>query len=195
MSGAGRRAAALLVALAGLVLASPAGASLDDFFGRYVGDGRLHDLRAGEIQHRDVVTSIEAFGEGGFAVRWSSVVRVEGRRDVPGVRHLVRALAFEPARDGDFFLRAPDYDPFRLRDELEPMTGDALAWAKVEGDTLDIYVFAVTGAGAGELQRHRRVLTEIGLTLEYTGLVDGVVVTTGSGRMVRVGAPVALGAP
>ncbi len=192
MIAAARRAAGLLVVLALAVVAAPASAGLDAFFGRYVGDGQLHDLRAGAIEQRDVLTSIAPFGEGGFAVRWSSVVRVGGRRDVQGVRHLVRTLAFEPARDGDYFLRAPDYDPFRLREQLEPMSGDALAWATVDGDILDIYVFAVTGTGAGELQRHRRVLTEIGLTLEYTGLVDGVVVTTGAGRMVRVGEPLTL---
>jgi hypothetical protein len=111
------------------------------------------------------------------------------------VRHLVRALAFEPAEDGGYYLRAPEYDPFRLRERLEPMAGDALAWATVEGGMLDIYVFAVTGRGVGELQRHRRVLTETGLTLAYTGVVDGVVVSNGSGRMVRVGDPAALDQP
>lgn len=184
-----------IVALALAVVTDAAASELDRFFGRYVGDGRLHDLETGEVEERDVLTSIEPFGDGGFAVRWSSVVRVDGRRDVPGVRHLVRALAFEPARDGDYFLRAPDYDPFRLRERLEPMAGDALAWASVDGERLDIYVFAVTGEGVGELQRHRRVLTESGLRLAYTGLVDGVVVTTGSGRMVRVGEPVPLDTP
>jgi len=191
-----RRVAAL--GLAGLVLLAGAGAvatELDEFFGRYVGDGRLHDLETGEVEERDVLTSIEPYGEGGFAVRWSSVVRVTGRRDVPGVRHVVRALAFEPAGDGDYYPRAPDYDPFRRRERLEPMAGHALAWATVDGEGLDIYVFAVTVDGVAELQRHRRVLTESGLRLVYTGLVDGVVVSTGSGRMVRVGKPVPLDTP
>ncbi|NBB71067.1 MAG: hypothetical protein GVY33_12230 [Alphaproteobacteria bacterium] len=186
------RRLALVVVVGLLVAPAPALAQLDRFFGRYVGDGRLQDLVTGEVQQRDLLTSIEPFGEGGFAVRWSSVVRIDGARDVPGVRHLVRGLAFEPAGDGDYYLRAPDYDPFRLRERLEPMAGDALAWATVDGDTLDIYVFAVTGAGAGELQRHRRVRTATGMRLAYTGLVDGVVVTNGSGRMVRVGDPVRL---
>ena len=183
---------ALALALALIAAASPAAAQLDRFFGRYVGDGVLHDLRSGDAEQRDVLTSIAPFGDGGFAIRWSSVVRVDGRRDVPGVRHLVRAIAFEPAADGDYFRRAPDYDPFRVRERLEPMAGDALAWAAVDGDTLDIFIFAVTGDGVGEMQQHRRVLTEAGLRLAYTGLVDGVVVSTGAGRMVRVGDPVAL---
>ena len=194
MRAAARPAAWFL--LAWLVLApAPAAAQLEPFFGRYVGDGRLHDLVTGEVEERDLLTSIAPFGHGGFEIRWSSVVRVDGKRDVPGVRHVLRTLAFEPAEDGDYFLRAPDYDPFRLRERLEPMAGDALAWATVDGDVLDIYVFAVTGDGAGELQRHRRVLTETGLRLAYTGLVDGVVVSTGSGRMVRVGEPVVLDRP
>ncbi len=194
MRAAGRAAALLVLAWICLVPA-PAAAQVETFFGRYVGDGRLHDLVTGAVEERDLLTSIAPFGHGGFEIRWSSVVRVDGRRDVPGVRHLLRTLAFEPAEDGDYFVRAPDYDPFRLRERLEPMAGDALAWATVDGDTLDIYVFAVTGEGAGELQRHRRVLTETGLRLAYTSLVDGVVVSTGSGRMVRVGDPVPFDQP
>ena len=189
------RVLALVVLVAGLTAAGPAAAQLDAFFGSYVGDGELNDLVSGEVEERDILTSIAPFGHGGFEVRWSSVVRVGGQRDVPGVRHVLRALAFEPAEDGDYYLRAPDYDPFRVRREVEPMAGDALAWATVDGDTLDIYVFAVTGEGAGELQQHRRVLTETGMRLAYTGLVDGVIVTQGSGRMVRVGDPVALDQP
>jgi hypothetical protein len=166
-----------------------------EFFGSYVGAGVLRDLVTGEVERRDLVTSIGPYGDGGFAVRWSSVVLVDGRRDVQGVEHLVRALAFEPVEDGDYYLRAPEYDPFRLRDRLEPMAGDALAWARIEGDLLDIYVFAVTGEGAGELQRHRRVLTDIGLDLAYTSFVDGIVVSDGSGSMVRVGDTVETDAP
>lgn len=192
MTAAAVRAAVLIV-VALVAGPAPALAQLDSFFGRYVGDGRLHDLGTGEVEERDLLTSIQPYGEGGFAVRWSTVVRIDGERDVPGVRHLVRALAFEPAGDGDYYLRAPDYDPFRVRERLEPMAGDALAWATVAGGTLDIYVFAVTGAGAAELQRHRRVRTESGMNLAYTGLIDGMVVTNGSGRMVRVGDPVRLG--
>ncbi|MFP4126570.1 MAG: hypothetical protein ACLFU0_07985 [Alphaproteobacteria bacterium] len=176
-----------------LLAAGPAAAELEPFFGRYVGDGELHDTVTGEVEERDLLTSIGAFGDGGFAIRWSSVVRVDGRRDVPGVRHVLRTLAFEPAEDGDYFRRAPDYDPFRQRERLEPMAGDALAWATIAGDTLDIYVFAVTAEGAGELQRHRRELTKHGLALDYLGLLDGVIVSEGSGRMVRVGLPVNLG--
>lgn len=187
---------AVRLALA-VLLAVPTSARAEpvEFFGSYVGAGVLRDLVTGEVERRDLVTSIGPYGDGGFAVRWSSVVLVDGRRDVQGVEHLVRALAFEPVEDGDYYLRAPEYDPFRLRDRLEPMAGDALAWARIEGDLLDIYVFAVTGEGAGELQRHRRVLTDIGLDLAYTSFVDGIVVSDGSGSMVRVGDTVETDAP
>ena len=40
-----------------------------------------------------------------------------------------------------------------------------------------------------------RALIESGLWLAYTGLVDGVVVTSGSGRMVRVGEPAVIDTP
>jgi len=172
-----------------------AAAELEEFFGQYVGRATLHEHGEGAVEERDVITSIDAFGDGGFEVRWSSVVLADGRRDRPGVRYLLRTLAFEPVADGAYYLRVQDYDPFKVRDELEPMAGDALAWAALADDTLDIYVFALTGDGAGELQHHRRELTEAGMRLAYTGLVDGFVETTGEGTLVRVGEPVDLSGP
>ncbi len=167
-----------------LAIASP-GWAFEAFLGRFVGSATLVDA-SGAVQERDVTTRIERYGEGGFSVEWTSVIRVDGLRDVPGVRQVVRSLAFEPAGEGAYFLAAPDYDPFTVRDPLEPMAGDALAWAAVDDDVLDIFIFVIGEDGLTELQHHRRELTDAGLDLHYLGLVDAEITTEGRGRMVRV---------
>ena len=178
-------AAVAAFALVTLLAAAPSRA-FEAFLGDYVGAAELTDVESGAVEARDVTTTIERFGEGGFKIRWTSVILVDGRRDVRGVRRVVRELAFEPAGDGGYFLQAPDYDPFRLREPLEPMAGDALAWATVAGERMDVFVFALRQSGASELQHHRRTLTALGLELAYRGLVDVEIVTRGAGRMVRV---------
>lgn len=177
------RAAAL--ALLALLAAAPASA-FEAFLGTYVGAAQLVNAKTGAVQERDVTTTIEAYGQGGFSVTWTTVIRVDGRRDVPGVRLVRRRLAFEAVDGGAYYLQAPDYDPFELREPLEPMAGDALAWATVDGNVLDIWVAALTEAREGELQLHRRVVDDEGLSLHYNAFVAGRVGNIGSGRMVRV---------
>lgn len=171
--------------VAGLLLATPS-AAFEPFLGKYVGAAEIEHAKTGEFEDRDVSTIIEPYGEGGFSVTWASVIRIDGRRDMPGVRLVERRMAFEPVEGGAYYLHVPDYDPFKVREALEPMEGDALAWASVQGDTLDIWVTALNNAGEAELQLHRRVRNEVGLTLDFEAFVGGVVRARGVGRMVRV---------
>ncbi|TVQ29141.1 MAG: hypothetical protein EA356_17370 [Geminicoccaceae bacterium] len=176
----------VVAAILGLVALGTPARAVEHMFGTFVGAAELVDLATGTVQERDVITVIERHGERGFRLDWQTVVREGGRRDVPGVRLVVRSATFEPVRGAGYFMQTPDYDPFRVRERLEPMAGDALAWALVEGDTLDVYVFAITEAGLAELQHHRRILTDEGMQLTYQGIVDGAVVARATGRMVRV---------
>ncbi|MFW5835174.1 MAG: hypothetical protein ACOCYE_13865 [Pseudomonadota bacterium] len=175
----------VVVVLALLGASLPARA-IDAFFGTFVGAAELIDVVTGEKQQRDVVTVIQRHGEAGFRIDWQTVVRTGGRRDVPGVRFLVRSAAFEPVRGGGYYVQAADYDPFTVRETLEPMAGDALAWATVDGPDLHLYVFAISEAGGAELQHHRRRLTDDGMTLVYQGIIDGRVTTRATGQLVRV---------
>jgi hypothetical protein len=174
-----------VLALALLVAARPAPA-VEAFFGTFVGAAELVDVVTGEVQQRDVVTVIQRHGEAGFRIDWQTVVRASGRRDVPGVRLLLRGAAFEPVRGGDYYVQSADYDPFTVREDLEPMAGDALSWATVDGPELHLYVFAIGEAGVAELQHHRRRLTDDGMTLVYQGIVDGRVTNRATGQLVRV---------
>ncbi len=175
----------VLAIAVGLLVSGPA-LAFEAFLGRYVGSAELADLKDDAVEERDVGTDIEPYGEGGFKVTWESVIRVDGRRDVPGVRRVVRSFGFEPVDAGAYFVQAPDYDPFKLREDVEPMAGDALAWASVDGDVLDIWVAALQEDGEAELQHHRRTLTGSGLELTFAAYAAGEVLSRGTGRMDKV---------
>ncbi len=179
------RVARLAVAVVCALAANGPALALERFLGTFVGDAELVDLVRGTVQERDVVTVVQRHGERGFRIDWQSVIRIDGRRDVPGVRLVLRTAAFEPS-GGGYFLQSPDYDPFRVRETLEPMAGDPMAWATIDGDELDLYVFALTDEGLAELQHHRRRLTPDGMELIYQGVVDGRIVARAVGRMVKV---------
>lgn len=176
----------LLAVLALVLLPIAPAFAFETFLGTYVGGAELVDTASGQVEQRDVETVIEPFGDGGFRVTWRSVVRKDGRRDVPGVRLVVRSLTLEPVSGSPYFVNSPDYDPFSLRETLEPMAGDALAWATVEAGELHLFVFAIGEEGQAELQHHRRRLTPDGMALDYLGIVDGKVLTRGTGHMVKV---------
>ncbi|MEO1092517.1 MAG: hypothetical protein AAFX81_17995 [Pseudomonadota bacterium] len=179
------RFASILTLLLALVPVLAKADPLDPFLGRWVGAAELADHRTGTLQERDVDTIVKRESDG-FRLEWSSVIRSDGRRDVPGVRYVEREVLLTRAADRPYFMQTPEYDPFRKRQSLTPMAGDALGWATVTDGTLDLFVFGITQDGAAELQHHRRVLTDDGMDLFYTGFVAGEQVADGSGRLVRV---------
>ena len=51
--------------------------------------------------------------------------------------------------------------------------GVPYVWATIKGDTLTIYALLITEGGGYELQTYARTLTDKGLKLKFTRLVDG----------------------
>ncbi len=179
-------------ALAALLLvgaASPAaGATLKDFFGTYVGLAEVRDPTTGaEIQQRDMDIMIEPYERDGFRITWINVVKVDGRRDVPGVQRNVEEVRFKPAKGQGFYVEVPAANPFREREETRPMQGDPVRWAAIEGNSLYVHSFVVLEDGRYELQVYERELTDRGIDLEFQRLVDGELQRRIVGTTVRVG--------
>ena len=189
-SGA-RRASFLLVAL-GLVCAQAAeagGASLEPFFGSYVGVAEVDNLDGGEARQRDMDIVIEPYQEGGFRINWINVTLVDGKRAVLGVERRVQTVLFEPAEDHDFFVEAQAANPFRERAETRPMRGDPVRWASLDDQGLHVYSFVVLEDGRYELQIYDRTLTDIGLDIRFQRIVDGEVVRRITGTTARADLP------
>lgn len=190
---AGIPAKTLVRALAGclaifLFLAAhdaPAADDLKPFYGTYVGVAELTELASGKTSQRDMDVVIEPYQKDGFLMTWTSVTRVDGRRDVPGVTRRVQNALFKPAKDRDMYVEVAASDPFGEREETLPMRGDPVRWAAVDGRTLHVYSFVVLEDGRYELQVSDRILTEEGLDIAYRRIVDDTLVRQITGRTVR----------
>lgn len=181
-------AAALMLALA-TVVAAPAGAgaaSLEPFFGTYVGVAEVQDLRdGGDVRQRDMDIVIEPYKRGGFKIHWVNVSLVDGKRAVPGVERRVQTVLFEPAEDRSFFVEVEETNPFRERGQTRPMRGDPVRWASLDDQGLHVYSFVVLEDGRYELQVYDRALTDIGIDIRFQRIVDGELVREITGTTAR----------
>jgi hypothetical protein len=175
--------ASMLAFAAPGVFAAP---SLEPFFGSYVGNAEVKDLRAdGAVRQRDMDIVIEPFKEGGFRIHWVNVSLVDGKRAVPGVERRVQTVLFEPAEDRDFFVEVAESSPFRERGKTLPMRGDPVRWASLDDQGLHVYSFMVLEDGRYELQVYDRTLTDIGLDIRFQRIVDGELMREITGTAAR----------
>jgi hypothetical protein len=175
-----------LAALFCFGLAMPAAAAnLADYFGSYVGVAEVRDAadRVVETRHMDI--EIDPFRRGGFHLRWVNVTLVDGRRDVPGVQRRIAEVTFEPKGRNGLFVEARVVSPFTQREEMAPMAGDPVRWAKLDDDGLHVFSFVVLPNGRYELQVYTRRLTDDGLDLFFERVVDGDTLRRIDGRTIR----------
>lgn len=181
------RTMTLVLALAPL---SAHAASLEPFFGTYVGVAEVRDVRAGdEIRQRDMDIVIEPYKRGGFKIHWINVTLVDGKRAVPGVERRVQTVLFEPAAGREFFVEVEERSPFRERGETRPMRGDPVRWASLDEEGLHVYSFMVLEDGRYELQVYDRALTDTGLDIRFQRIVDGQLVREVTGTTARANMP------
>jgi hypothetical protein len=177
-----------LLLIVTIVCAAPpgaSGASLEPFFGTYVGVAEVDDLETGSIEQRDMDIVIEPYKQDGFKIHWVNVTLVDGERAVPGVQRRVQTVLFEPAEDRAFFVEVAEANPFRERAETRPMRGDPVRWASLDDQGLHVYSFVVLEDGSYELQIYDRTLTDIGIDITFRRIVDGEVVRRITGTTAR----------
>ena len=178
----------MLLLAAAIVGAAPpvaSAASLEPFFGTYVGVAEVEDPADGEVRRRDMDIVIEPYKSGGFKIHWVNVTLVDGQRAVPGVQRRVQTVLFEPAEDRAFFVEVAEANPFRERAETRPMRGDPVRWASLDDQGLHVYSFVVLEDGSYELQIYDRRLTDIGIDIDFRRIVDGEVVRRITGTTAR----------
>lgn len=180
--------ARLLLAALLLVVAHPAWAevaALEQYFGAYVGRAVERDGDGVVREERDIDVVISPYKRGGFRIEWVNVTLVDGRRDVPGVRRRPSESLFVPAEQGSFYVAAPEFNPFRVREDVTALAGDAVRWAALDAAGLHVYAFVILEDGTYEMATYTRRLTETGLALEFERVLDGRVVRRMSGHAVR----------
>ncbi len=174
--------------LAGVVASSaPAiAAEIDPFFGTYVGTAQVLGPDGEVEEYRDMDITIAKDRGDGFRITWINVTLVDGRRDLPGVRRRVDEVVLEPGGRDGLYLEKTQRSLFQRREEIDVIAGDALRWARIDGDSLGVFSLVVMADGGYELQSYERILTEDGLDIEFSRIDNGAVIRRIVGRTIRV---------
>lgn len=155
------------------------------FIGTYVGRAESEGLADGAVREvRDLDVTIAEVDDG-FRIE-SITVNHDGDRLSPDVSRRSSAMSFTESDIDEIFQRDFARDVFATRSELNVVAGDPLQWARVEDGTLVVYSFVLDEEGTYELQTYRRTLNDIGMDLEFTGELDGVVKRRVVGQLIRV---------
>ncbi|MBO6784871.1 MAG: hypothetical protein JJ899_16595 [Alphaproteobacteria bacterium] len=179
-----------LIAIAVLAAASGSAQVEQDvtrFFGSYVGTGSAENLARGENEVRDLDVTIEEFKDDGFTLKWITVVRGEdGARTGDDVRRREVEESFIPVEDKEnVFILAPTGGLFQKSELPNPLKGDPVRWASIDGNAMTVYSLAINESGGSELQVYRRALTEKGMDITFQRLKDEEVVVRMKGTLVR----------
>ena len=179
-----------LGSLLAMVLAAPALAYADSpivpFLGTYVGSATTYDSEGTIEQQRDIDIQITEGVRGSFILSWVAVTRVNGRRDVPGVERDEISVTLVPADRPGVYVEETRTSLFARRQTVDPIEGDPMRWAAVDGSRMGVYSMVIYEDGGYELQAYIRTLTEIGLDIDYRRIDNGIVVRRVEGQTVRV---------
>ena len=177
-----RTALCFLIGLLGAVFSAlPAAVAKDlsikAFYGKFSGGGIAHNADseyfAMTTRDFDVVIKPE---DGGVRIDWTSVIRRGGDPLNPKIRRrksskLLRATAkpnvFHGSKSGN------------------PLKGEELCWARIDGTTLTVFLMTVSESGIYELQQYDRTLSGTGMRLLFRSWRDGDRVRSVSGRLVK----------
>jgi hypothetical protein len=187
---------ALILALS-FVIASTAPSwaadrEIEDFFGRYLGQGTVLKVDPGAPLHEPTQKRMSeviigpARGEEGFIITWSTLKsKPQGQPGASEADVKTYHQTFRATRDGDLFhdIRSGD-----------PLKGQPTSWARIEGNTLSIFQVQMDPDGGYFVTQYDRTLTRRGMDVHFTRIENGKVVRTvqlklDKGRMPeRVGA-------
>tara|TARA_A100001037_G_scaffold304195_1_gene340243 strand:- start:3956 stop:4531 length:576 start_codon:yes stop_codon:yes gene_type:complete len=178
--------AAGLLAATGATNAN-AEANVEKFFGSYVGSGEAEVLGEARKETRDLDITVERFKDDGFTLKWITVIRSEnGGRIGDDVKRREVEENFVPVEDKEnVFIPSPKGGLFQKSELPNPLHGDAVRWASVDGDAMTVYSLAISESGGSELQVYRRTLTQKGMDIIFLRLQDEAVKIRMSGKLVR----------
>jgi hypothetical protein len=148
-------------------------APIKDFYGQFKGQGIAKNRDSLDFYRslRDLDTIIEPAGEGGFTVRWTTVIR-----DGDVGRKIDNTMTFAPSGKPNVF---------KAVDASDPIVTGYYAWARIDGRTLTINVLEVGDEGAGRWQVYERRLTGDGMELTFRRLDATGALRIVSGKLKR----------
>jgi hypothetical protein len=176
---------------AGLALASATVAAEEPSIGSFEGSWRGVEVHTSDPRlaakpgDLDLKLSPE---DKGFRLEWTTFARTSeghlqrqkvderfGPTDRPGV------FAVRPER-GSLFSHL-----FADPAIANPLKGETLLWARLDGATLTVYSLAIDDHGGFDLNRYARTLTDDGMMVHYTHRIENDVILTVEGRLEKAG--------
>jgi hypothetical protein len=126
--------------------------------------------------------------DGGFRLEW---VTFERGPDGHLQREKLEARFAPTDRPGVFAFRPGESSLFsRLFGDpatANPLKGETLLWARLDGATLTVYSLAIDHHGGFDLDRYARTLTDHQMTIRYTHRVENDLMLTIEGRLEKPG--------
>lgn len=170
-------------------LSTPAAATepINRFFGSYVGSGTAERINENAKEQRDLDVQIGPYKDNGFLLKWITVVRTpDGERAATGVKRREVSENFVPYEGKkNVFIDAPSGGLFSKAELPNPLKGEPLRWAALNGDTLTVYSMAIAEDGRSELQVYHRTLTQKGLQVSFLRMRDEKVLVRLTGELVK----------
>jgi hypothetical protein len=180
-----------IVLATGLALASTTVAAEDARIDAFKGDWHGTEVSASDqtvtLAPVDLDIRLQVQGSG-FHMAWTGFERqADGRL----ARQAVDA-SFTPTNRPGVFAFDPGKPSLLSRLFADPATanplkGETLLWARLEGPTLTVYSLAIDDHGGFDLDRYARTLTDHGMTVRYTHRVENDRILTVEGRLERAG--------
>ncbi len=152
--------------------------SIKAFYGKFQGGGVAEndDSLYFGVTARDFDVDIQPT-DAGFSVTWTSVIRSGGTPGQPETRRKTSTRTFAST---------PRAGIWQAIESKDPVSGGELCWARIENDTLTVFLMVVRDSGAYELQQYDRTLLPTGMEMTFTRLRDGDKVRRVKGRLVKV---------
>jgi len=128
------------------------------------------------LTSRDIGVELRPAADG-FTITWNTVQRQKGDPTNPTEVLRSTTMRFVDQRPG----------VWRFADNADPLAAEQpFAWAHVSGKTLTISVLQIYQDGRHELQIYHRTLSDLGMSLEFTRVVEGQPVRRAGGRLVKI---------
>lgn len=172
----------VFVALAGLGPAGPARAtqpvSIKAFYGKWGGSaiGEGPDSIYIGLSNRDLNVTIGPRDDG-FTITWTTVIH-------PGED----AADKEPRRKSKTvdFVATGTPGVFKATEQPDPMSGEDYVWARINRQTLTVYLLTIDEYGVYTLQSYARTLTGFAMELEFRSIRDNRNQRVARGKLVKM---------
>ena len=142
------------------------------------GDGAMASVRTSEESVRALLVDLDVTIAGtpdGFRISWTTVFRRGGTPNKPNIRRKTTRLNFAETAPGIY----------QAKGASRAGPGGTYSWARLEGNSLYIYIFAIDAKGVYQLSSYKRTNTGSGMDLEFSAIRDGESLRTVTGRLVK----------